>query len=279
MGSDLFFRENVPRFEKQGKRMNNKIVMIILGVFLSCYSLCNAEQTAEEILQKVADNYALIKDFKADMTFSSTLDGKPFGETEYCKYYFKAPKKEKTETYSDSNMTTKKEIIIIDSSMIYLIDPINKTTQKTDLAAQANVTGAQFNQMDIYYNLSNFLNNHIITRDDAKTDLNNMIVVFDAIPKEPNSLYAKLELYIDYQKGLLLKSSLYRKDKNNEIKLIQTTETVETQQMPNGAWLPKKMKKIPVLTSGNFISTVVYSNPQVNIGLTDDLDFNPEKQY
>lgn len=234
--------------------------------------------TVEEILGKVVDNYAKIYDFKADMVLSSTLNGQPFGETEYCRYYFKAPNKEKTESFTDSYRTTKTEVIIIDGSNMYLIDAINRITQEIDFLTEAGISGAQFNQMDIHYNIPNFLNNHTVTRDNAKTDFINLIIALDAIPKTQNNLYSKLELYVDYNKGLLVKSCLYKENESRQMKLLQTIETVETQRMPNGAWLPRKINKIPVLTSGNLIETATYSNLQINVGLTD-LDFDLAEQY
>jgi len=229
--------------------------------------------TVEEVLQKVADNYARIYDFKADMTLSSTLDGRPFGVTEYCRYYFKAPNKEKTESFSDSQRTAKTEAIIMDGSLMYLVNVVNKIIQKADLLEEAGISGAQFNQMDIFYNQSNFFNTHLVTKNDARTDFNNSIITLDAVPREQSVLYSKLELYIDYSKGVLLKSSLF---KDNS--LIQTQETLKTVQTSQGAWLPTKMQKTPSLEAGAFITTMDYNNPQVNIGLSDS-DFDQNKQY
>ena len=73
----------------------------------------------DQVLKKISDNYAKISDFSADMEMTSVLDGKPLGETEYCRYYSKAPDtinktlKEKTETFSDSQRAHKTESIII----------------------------------------------------------------------------------------------------------------------------------------------------------------------
>jgi len=229
--------------------------------------------TIAQILQRLADNYALIQDFKADMTLSSTLDGSGFGQTEYCKYYFKAPGKEKTESFTDSTRATKTEAIIIDGSNMHLIDTVRHIIQPVDLLAEAGINSAQFNQMDIYYNQANFLSNHTVTMNSANTNYLNCIVALDAIPKTANNLYTKLELYIDYNKGLLAKL-VHRK--NDE--LPQSVETMETKQMVNGAWTASKFRKVPNLTAGNFIVTINYDNLQINTGLTDQ-DFDPTKQY
>ncbi|OGX34388.1 MAG: hypothetical protein A3I43_06490 [Omnitrophica WOR_2 bacterium RIFCSPLOWO2_02_FULL_50_19] len=251
------------------------IILTCLFIFLLClnsYAGDVESPTAQEVLKKVADNYALINDMKANQTLTATLDGKPFGDTDYCIYYFMKPNKEKTETYSGADRLTKTDdTIIMNGSAMYLVNPGTKMVKTVDLLSEANITSGQFSQMDICYNLPNFLKAHTISRNDAETDFNKGLIAVDAIPNSPNSLYNKLQVQIDYNKGLIIKSSLY-KDNN----LIQVIETTESQQMPNGAWVPKVMVKKPVLSSGQFITTMTYENISINTGLKD-LDFDPNR--
>lgn len=233
--------------------------------------------TVEQILQKVADNYAKIYDFKADMILSSTLNGQPFGETEYCRYYFKAPNKEKTETYSESSRTTKTDIIIINGSDMHLINPVHNIKQTVDLLADAGINSIQFSQMDLYYNQSLFLSQNTVSKNDSDSVLNNMFVALDIVPNIPNNIYDKLSISIDYPKGVVNKYSIYRKDTLGQLELVQETKAIESQKMPNAAWLPTKMTKTPNLTSGNLISVLTYDNLQINTGLTDS-DFDPNRQ-
>ena len=234
--------------------------------------------TIKEILQKVADNYAKIYDFKADMSLASTLDGQPFGTPEYCRYYFKAPNKEKTESFTDSSRTTKTEVIIINGSNMYLIDPVKNIKQQVDLLADAGIDATQFNQMDLYYNLTLFLSKHTITKNNSNSELNNMIVALDVIPKTPNNIYDKLGISIDYSKGIIVRYSIYRRNESSQLELDQETKIIASQRMSNNTWLPKKMTKTPNLTSGTFISILTYENIQINTGLTD-FDFDPNMQF
>ena len=233
--------------------------------------------TVQEILQKVVDNYARIYDFKADMVLSSTFNGQPFGTTEYCRYYFKAPNKEKTETYSESSRTTKTDIIIINGSNMHLIDPVKNIKQQVDLLTDAGIDATQFNQTNIYYNPTLFINQHTITKDNLNPDSNNMIITLDALPKTQNNMYDKLNIAIDYSKGIVTRYSIYRKNTLGQLELVQETKAVESQMISNAAWLPIKMTKTPNSTSGNLISTLTYSNLQINTGLRDS-DFDPDKQ-
>ncbi len=230
-----------------------------------------------QILQKVAANYALIQDFKADMLLSSTLNGQPFGTTDYCRYYFKAPDKEKTETFNNSNRTKKTEIIIINGSTMHLIDPVKNIKQQVDLLRDAGINSTQFRQTDIYYNRALFLNKHTVTKNSSLSQLNNMVIALDATPKTTNNIYDKLVIVINYSKGIINRFLIYRKNSSGQLELAQETKTITSQKMPNNAWLPVKMTKSPNLTSGNLMSTLTYSNLQVNVGLRD-ADFDPNSQ-
>ena len=133
--------------------------------------------------------------------------------------------------------------------------------------------------MDIYYKPDDFLQTHTLKSNDSKTDFENKIVALEAVPKVENRVYAKLELYIDYNKGILAKNVLYKKaeEGDGEPELLQSIEIKESKEMANGAWVPLKMEKIPVLSSGNMVSTLVYSNIEINTGLRD-ADFEPDKE-
>ncbi|HTY45761.1 MAG TPA: Ig-like domain-containing protein [Patescibacteria group bacterium] len=225
--------------------------------------------TAEEVLQKVADNYAKISDFTADMIFSSTLNGNPIGETEYCRYYFKAPDKEKTETYSDATRSVKTDIVIMDGVMMHLINPVDKATQSIDLTAEAGINSAQFNQTNLYYKLADFLSQHAVSKNNSKTDFENMVIAIDAVPQVQNSLYSLLQVYVDLNKGLATKVMQYKNDV-----LLQVLQVDEAQEVSVGAWLPKRMTKKPSLESGDLVSILEYANLHENVGL-GQIDFNP----
>ena len=233
--------------------------------------------TAQQILQRVADNYAKIKDYKSDMEMSSTLDGNPFGQTQYCRYYYMAPDKEKTESFSDNTKVTKTDIIIINNTNMHLINPIKNIKQTVDLLKDREITEAEYKQGDIYYNLPAFLTQHTLLRNNTFSNLNEKLVYIEATPKLKGKMYDKLGFLIDYSKGILSKLQIYQYNGNNLLELLQETITVSSKQFSNGAWLPTKMTKTPNLTGNVFISTATYPNLQINLGLTA-LDFDPTKQ-
>ncbi len=247
------------------------------------------DPTVEQVLQKLSDNHAKVYDFTADMLLNVTLNGEALDKPQYCRYYFKAPQKtaehkseskEKTETYEDSARGIKTNIIIIDGNNMSLINPKDGQVQTTDILAETETNAGQVNQMDIYYDPAGFLAGHTVVKNTAKTDFDKKLICLEARPKEKNKVYTKLELVIDYTKGVLAKNTLYNKDPEDTTAVeqwVQTIEITETRQMPNGAWLPIKMTKIPNLSSGKMESKLEYSNLKINTGLKDE-DFDPQKQ-
>jgi len=233
--------------------------------------------TVQQILQKVADNYAKIKDYKSDMEMSSTLDGKPFGQPVYCRYFYLAPDKEKTETFSEAARTTKTDIIIINNTNMHLINPVKNIKQTVDLLQDKEITESEYKQGDIYYNLPIFLTQHNLLRNDTNSKLNENLVYIETTPKNKSKMYDKLGFLIDFSKGILSKLQIYQYNEDNVLELIQETITTNSKQFSNGAWLPIKMTKNPNLSDHIFISTATYPNLQINVGLTA-LDFDPTKQ-
>ncbi len=229
--------------------------------------------TAQEVLRKIADNYSGIRDFKADTVYSSTLNCKAFGDVQHCRYFFMAPDKEKIETFSDSTRSAKTEIILTNGQTVYLLDPQNKTRDEVNLMQSEGINPGEIDYTDIYYDQPRFLSAHTIVKVDAETNFNSKLVCVDAFPLQENSMYSKLRLYIDYNKGIMSKIRLY-----HDNALIQTVEVAESRQMPGGMWVPVKISKIPALNAGKLVSTMTYANIQINPGLSQD-EFDPGKQY
>lgn len=230
------------------------------------------DPTVQEVLERIKDNYSRIEDFQCKAVFNTILDLQPLGETGYCFYYYKKPGKEKLETYSDSQRITKTDIMIIDGSTMHLVNPGTKAVQTVDMLERTGVSAGQFNQMDLYYNPDKFIEGHDVLRVAGDTDLTKAILALEALPKTANLLYTKILLLVDYDKGIIAGYSLYKDDS-----LVEIMEVHETVFTATGAFLPARLVKRPMLSSGNMETTLVYSDLKVNVGLTD-ADFAPEKQ-
>jgi outer membrane lipoprotein-sorting protein len=235
--------------------------------------------TVEEILQKVADNYALIDDKQMDVTMNSKFaaETQAFGETVYTRHYFKKPDKQKTETFESAQRSdsAKTEIHIVNGPDTYLIDPKTNARSQGNILTDSNLTSAQLNQMDEIYHLLDFFNAHFIVRIDNPDDLSKGLVILEATPKTVNNFYSKLGMQIDYFKGLKVKSLTYLKE-NNQHKLKETLETTASTRLDN-AWVPTKQLKTLYLSEGNLVMTYNFENIRINTNLSDSL-FDPERQ-
>lgn len=234
--------------------------------------------TFEEILQKVADNYALVNDKTMDVTITSQFNSESFGQTIYTRHYFKSPDKQRTDTFLNQDRldSSKTEIQITSGPDAYLIEPTSRAQSHRNILIELSLTQEQLNQMDEIYHLQDFLNAHNLSRRDNPQDLADGLVTIEATPSISNGVYSKLELQIDYFKGLRTKSQTYLTE-NSQDRLKQLVEIADSEEMPNGAWVPKEEVKTLYLTDGNLRMTFDFTNIQINTGLSDDL-FDPERQ-
>ena len=231
--------------------------------------------TAEDLLQAVKNNYTLILDYKANMTLNSVYNGDPFGDTQYCKYYFKQSDTEKTVTFTDETMTVKREIIIINNYTLCNVNVETGEYESLNLLEQANVDTAQFSYMDIPYHGDLFKENNTSTCETIDGIAG--IGKITAFPKVPNNLYSRLELEIDYRKGLITSTNVYNKDQETqEDMLIDTTEIIDSINIGD-VWIPSKTKNIPHVKIGTFYTIFEYTDIEVNTNIPED-EFDPEKQ-
>ncbi|MCX5699009.1 MAG: hypothetical protein NTX01_04880, partial [Candidatus Omnitrophica bacterium] len=240
-------------------------------------SLRILDPTIQEILNKVADNYALINDKKMDITITSKFSNDNLNLMIYTRQYFKKPDKQRTETFSspDRPEANKTEIQISVGTDTYLIDPKTKARAHQNLATEYSLTQAQLNQMDEVYQLQDFINVHAITRIDTPQDLANGLVNLEIIPRAELGFYSKLRFQIDYFKGLKTRSLTYIKE-NNLDKLKESIEITDSVKFSNNAYLPTKQIKTLYFDEGNLMMTFDLVNTQINTGLADYL-FDPER--
>jgi len=233
--------------------------------------------TVQQILQRVADNYALINDKKMDITITSKFNTETFGSNIFTRHFFKKPDKQRTETFSTADRleTNKTEIQISLGPATYLIDPKSKIKSSNNIMTELNLTQTQLNQMDEVYHLADFLTAHTITRKDNPQDLANGLVNLDIIPKVNLDFYSKLGIQIDYFKSIKTKSFTYIKE-NSLDKLKESIEIASSSKFSNEAWLATKQIKTLYFDEGNLIMTFTISNIQINTGLSDYL-FDPER--
>ena len=223
----------------------------------------------EDLLRKLQANYSLIQDMKAKTTSSCKLDSKTFGEVDHSILHFKAPDKMKIVAYATEEMKEIDNIVIISGQKMYAIQKGMEEFEEVDLLKETGLTSAQFSQMDLCYKTDEFINNHNLEMDEKNSDLSKSIYAIDAIPKTSNALYSKLKLFIDYEKGLLVKYKVYKGEN-----LREAMEVKKCKKIDNLAWLPTSILTTAFISSGNFETIEKYTETELNIGIPDS-EFEP----
>jgi len=226
-----------------------------------------------EALLPVILNYANISCLKADLTIDAGYDGQAFGNTDYTRYYYKAPNKLKVETYASFSYSTINRVEIIDGSTMYLVTP-GSGYEAVDLPSDAGISGAIYSTLNIPYDNVAFVSNHTITLDSVINNLAQAILT--ATPTSQNALYSKLIVTVDLYKGLILNLDIYQYDAIQDKDVLVASIVVDASEfLESTAWVPTNMDKKPTIDNGKAFSLdAIFENIDINCGLTND-DFDP----
>lgn len=236
--------------------MAKKIMSLVLFM-LSIAAVSFADPPAGDILQKVSDNMGLVQDMKATAIYNGSFQGTPYPLDEARLFWAKSPDKSKT-VYLKNGYTE-----ITNGDTLYQID---KSTETVDLSAY----GVPVKQLDYYYNLGEFEANHTFSI--ISTDLKNgdTIYTIEVKPIKGNELYSKIDLGINYNKGLVAKKELYDstgyKASTEELLIFQTF-TIGS----NTIYYPIKERMTMHFDDGEIISEVEYKDIEFNTGLSDSI--------
>ena len=232
------------------------------------------DPSPQEALRRVADNYSLVNDLKADVTLEYILNGKRFGDDlDIGMYYFLRPDKGKIETYTDSQRTSKVETVITSGAKMFIRSNNALEVLLNDLLDESGLTLEQFQSLNIQYNAEEFISGHNLVKSERGSDYSQNLIAIIAYPLVFNEFYSNLILTIDYYKGLVIKYELMQ----GSTIVKQKTEILDSMLMGNNAWVPTKIVKTPTLSTNSFVTTMVLTNISINNGLTES-DFNPLAQ-
>ncbi len=229
--------------------------------------------TAEEALELVKINHDKIQDMKATLEGKSTYKSQPYGKGVYADYWYKYPDNKKTKHYTSSARNEVESISILADTALHYINPSKNIRQTVDILEGKEVTKQDLANANPIDNLDSFINANDVTR----ISNDKWLYLIEATPKEENSHYNKISLYIDTSHSLLQKTELYKDNNLKQITEISSCEDLD------GIYVASETKKIPVLeddsgdTSLDFITTLTYSNIEINTGIPDS-EFDPEQQ-
>ncbi|MFH1562495.1 MAG: outer membrane lipoprotein-sorting protein [Nitrospirota bacterium] len=214
----------------------------------------NADLTAEDILQKVADNFNKIEDIMATITTTGSIGTETYPETNGT-LLMKKPDKVKIITPS------KDETIIINGEKMYVIT--QGEVEEVDIKEISDISPSS---LDFYYYLDEFKDMHEIVIKDHQDN----IYILEATPKIPQFRYEKMILYIDYSTGLDVKKEVFYENTPNP----QLTTEIEEYQLINNIYIPTKLVEKIVFEDAVVESISTYTNIQLNTGIPDS-EFEP----
>jgi outer membrane lipoprotein-sorting protein len=222
------------------------------------------------ILEKVKANYSGVSDFSAQMRFESH-SGLPDGHTvKYCRYYFLAPDKERTDSYAKPAAAgiPEQTLIVDKDKLIYIA---GSQRREVDLKREFSDSGLDINILNVCYAADDFFSGHEIKLDRSAGDAGNLIFALEAVPLKENSLYKKLLLRVDYRRGVISGFDIYTAGEDGEgIRLRQSIRVLKTKEFPGKIFLPMQMKKTVYLGGGEIRSEISYSQARLNSGLSGE---------
>ena len=228
------------------------------------------QPTVKEILDKIRLNYVAISDFSAQMRFESRT-GLPQGNTvKYCRYYFKAPDKERTDTYAKPSATgVPEETLIVNGGKLIFISGSQRN--EVDLKQEFSDSGMDIGLLNVCYAPDDFLSGHEVTLNTQASDALNLIIALEAVPLKENALYTKLFLRVDYRRGVVMAYDIYTPLEEGEgMKLWQSIKTLKVREFPGEIYLPVEMEKNIHLKGGMIYSKINYNQLRLNSGLSEE---------
>ncbi|MEW6609412.1 MAG: outer membrane lipoprotein-sorting protein, partial [bacterium] len=208
--------------------------------------------TPDQILQRVAENFGKIEDMRAKMKNWGSAGTKTFPVVER-RFLFKKPDKMKFIT-PDINRT-----MIINGDVTFEIDERGSRS-----ITISDYTGFSEKQIDFRYHLQEVMNTHNITFTEEQ-GFNNSIYMLELTPNEPNIIYGKLIIYIDYDKGIDVKTNAF--SENGEI--LFSKETVVSELYKN-IWVPTGYSEKMYFEDGIIETNTRLEEVELNTGISDE---------
>lgn len=222
----------------------------------------NDQLSPEDVLCVLSTNHNRIEDFQANAKAVSKFNGEPQDSIVHSVSLYKAPDKVKHVDYDNEDTTQVISAVINRGWMQYETDPATDEILETNFLKDAQMTPGEFAGLN-FYDPNAFMFHHYVTIKNIYEHPDSLVFVLEAIPKRAEWTYSKLELGIDYSRGVVARSTVYPDS-------VERQSTVVTeQQFQGGIWLCTKLIKTTVDTSETLETAIELSNIQINAGIPD----------
>ena len=228
-----------------------------------------SELSPKDVLCVLSSNHERIQDFQANAKARSKFNDVPLDSIFHSRSLYKSPDKVKNIDYANEDTTQVISTVINRGWLQYEIDPDSGYAYETNLLEVAQMNPSEFAGLN-FYDPDNFLFHHYVTIKEIHEYPDSLTFVIEAIPKRAEWTYSKLELEIDYTRGLVVKSTVYSDTVGQQI------VTVTEEQMIDGIWVGTKSINTSTDTSETLMTEIQLSNIQINVGIPDSI-FYPSK--
>jgi outer membrane lipoprotein-sorting protein len=246
-----------------------KKALILLIVILRPSAVFAADISPEALITKLKEAQSLVKDLQADtktvITSNISIPGAPSKGTQTVTQtghiWQKGADKSKVEITSPM-----KQITITNGSMMTMIDPNTgqKTTQDLSKVQGAGSTGQGMDATKAldYFNLT-------VSTNEAGTG-EAKVYVISGTPKEANQFLGRIDFFIDAEKYIPIRISIYT-PKGALMSLSEMEyEPVEVSSAET-VYVPKKIKSVVTMQMGSINTEMDYENIKVNQGIKDSV--------
>ena len=227
--------------------------VVITGLLLTAFFNANSWAISpEEVLTSIHENWAKIDDLQATITIVTEIPGMQQSMEQEGKYYYKAPDRIRIDITAPSEQTT----VIVGSTMtVKIADKIN-TVDLTKFPGMENMSFQGISSIEKWREQYAF----------AITGTDQGIYTLEMKPKGENFLYSKMDMDIEYEKGVVKETRLYDKDGKLQTKMSYE----EYVSVGDNVWYQTKLITQTDTPQGKARTETAYAEIEVNQGISDE---------
>lgn len=243
------------------KSIFREIMTLILLIVFSSGSVCAV--TVNDIIQKLEQNATKIKDMQANVEMRISFEGESLGsgtdKTQKMKIYTKGKDKARI----DIKEPTEQTIIINKDKMLMESTPQNGDKGKIKKVVTIDSITSSSQNMNIPgTDLSKTFIDLLKKSDTQIVNSNGIFHILKVTPKNTGSLIQKIELVVDYNKGIITTEKIFA---NNGTSLMN----MQYQKIDN-IWVLTYMEVTSPIGTKKMKMTSIYKNIQINKGIPEN---------
>lgn len=225
--------------------INKKVVALIgilCGLYFSFYVYA-AEISSIDIINKVQQNFDLIQDLRANLSITATIEGNSSNRIiQKLRHTMKKPDKIKIEDINNNRR----------------IDNYFNNISQNNIFME-NIL---WPDPTLLFTIKSYLENFTIT---SKYDSILNLYIIAAIPKSQTKEFPKMEWFVDYEKGVVVKILIY-----NVTGHLDGIIEIEYKQITDKILFPSKIIDTIIASLNTTKKEIIYENIEINTNIGDN---------